>query len=667
MKKAITVLFVFLVLLVLLLGAATALSPIFLNKYKEPILAKIGETVNREVRLGELRLTLFTGIGLRLKEVSISNAEGFREEPMFSMAELDLKVRFLPLLHKEIVVDRVILRKPRILIEKDEKGNFNFSDLVGETKPSEPPAEKSDVEPEDQPPLTALAGLLVSKITLSEGVFSFYDAGSEPLKNGVHIQNIDLMLEDVSLEKPISFSLSFGVNRDAKDVRLNGTLGPVGKTIDFEKVPLSIQMTIQEFALSRIMDFLGEEPPVLIQEGRLTTSVDLSGDLASGLRIAGTINVASLTLSDPTKEEPLVNKLNLDLYEDLSFYLKKEKIVIQKARISIDRAEINFKGEVSELLNDPSLTLQISSNDIPLKDWNTTFPTFPGPGWDTSIKVEGDVAGKPSGKINVSMKISSNTGFGEQGSTSFDIKADLGVEKPTYAGSLQLSRIDLSKLQEAFAKREEKIEGELTAQVNLSGSGFAVEEIKENLAGDGNFKIERGLLRNVNLEKKIFSAISSKFAIPVETLTEMTGVEISEGDQTPFEECYGTFRIGSGRIDIMNVVITSENHGFSAQGTVGLNQKLDLNARMVLRKLGEVKKKKFTYYLVDDKSRKYIPFKVTGETSDPKVRVDTDKLIKGQVQEVVDKKMEKLEEKLKEKLGPGAEELLKPLKDLFKF
>jgi len=126
-------------------------------------------------------------------------------------------------------------------------------------------------------------------------------------------------------------------------------------------------MAIQEFELRRIMDFLGEKPPFLIQEGRLTTSTDLSGDLASGLKIAGTMSVASLTLNDPAKKQPLVNKLNLDLHEDLSFYLKKEKIVIQKADLSIDRAKINLKGDVSELLNDPSLTLKINSNDIPVK------------------------------------------------------------------------------------------------------------------------------------------------------------------------------------------------------------------------------------------------------------------------------------------------------------
>jgi hypothetical protein len=147
----------------------------------------------------------------------------------------------------------------------------------------------------------------------------------------------------------------------------------------------------------------------------------------------------------------------------------------------------------------------------------------------------------------------------------------------------------------------------------------------------------------------------------------MTGVEISEGDQTPFEECYGTFRINSGRIDVKDAVITSESHGFSALGKIGLDQKLDLEARMILRKLGEAKEKKFSYYLVDDKNRKYIPFKVTGETSDPKVKVDTDKLVKGQAQEVLDKKKEELKEKLEEKLGPGAGEILKPFEKIFKF
>lgn len=756
MKKTVITLAVVVALLIALIGAGLALSPLFLNKYKDRILAKVGETVHRDISLGDIRLTLFTGLGLRLQDVTVSNAKGFRAEPMLSMADLDVKVKFLPLLRGETQVDRIILREPRILIEKDAGGIFNFSDLTSGGKPPVPAAEgKAPGAPAPSIP-AALPGLLVSRIEISDGDFAYYDAAFEPLKKGIHIQKLDLMLEDVSLDGPIPFALSFGVNYDAKDIRLSGTVGPVGETLDIEKTPLSLQIAIQDFALDRAMEFLGKEAPVLIRKGTLTATTDVSGDLSSGLTVTGAVNVASLTLSDPAGKETLVQGLDLGLKEDLLVDLKDQKISVRKGALSVDRAKLDLSGQVLNLRKEPSLSFQITSNEIPLSGWDKRFPALVGTGLDGSLKAAGSISGKAAGRMSVVLNLTSPKlvvrlpenktpakaegekvswmlfpsaeaaspakagkekpkgpalpenidmkgrievaqgsmdnvpfsdlkanyaktgnridltnlsvkGFGENGSASGNVHADLGPSSPTYQMDLQASRIDLSKLQGALAARREKVAGELTARLTLKGAGFSTQELEKSLSGDGDFTVENGALTNVNLEEEILTAMAGKFGLPVSTLAEMLGIRISEEKQTPFEEFHGAFRIGSGKIEVQDAVLTSKNHGFSTLGDVGLNQELNLKARMILRQVGEARDKKFTYYLMDDQNRKYIPFKVTGNTSKPKVQVDTDALVKGQAQQVIDKEKEKIKEKLREKLGPGGEEILKPLEKIFKF
>lgn len=744
MKKTLIILTGIIVMLVVIMGAAIALSPVFLNKYKDQILARAGEVIKRDIKMGDIRLTIFTGLGLRLTDVSLSNAKGFRDEPMLSMAGMDLKVRFLPLLHKELEVDQVILIEPRILIEKNKDGVFNFSDMGGSKKAS-PPAAEQKKEAETKSSLPDLTSLLVSQVRISDAELLYYDAGSESMNKGLRIQHLDLVLEDVSLEKPIPFSLSFGVNSDAKDIQIKGTLGPVGKDLDTDHMPLAVQMTVQNFAVKQIMAFLGPKPPVMIQEGTLTISSDLSGDLASGLKISGTTRVDSLGLNDAVKNQPLAKGLNLRLEQELFMHLKDQKIVFRKADLTVDRAKLDIKGEVSKFQSDPSLSMQVSSSDIPLSGWDRIFPSLSGMGLDGALKVKGGISGKTKGKMLITMDLSSANlsikfpekkapdkpeqkkisewmapsaeaaasagpgkaagsplpekinfkgkidiakgtigniafsglkgnyakagnqvsltdfsvkGFGEQGSASWNIKADLGPENPPFQAQLQTSRIDLSKLQAAFAAREEKIEGELNTSLTLSGTGFGKAELEKNLTGQGDFKVVNGVLKNVNLEEKIFSAIGGKFGLPVTELAQMAGVKIAQGDQTPFDECSGTFRIGSGKVQVQDAAITSKNHGFSATGEAGfISQELNLNARMILRQVGEAKAKKITYYLMDEKNRKYIPFKVTGNTAKPKVSVDLDALLKGQVQQIIDEKKDKVKEKIKEKLGPGLDKI----------
>jgi AsmA protein len=751
MKKAVAWLAGILVLIVILMAALVALSPAFLNKYKDQIVAKVGEAVDREIRLGDIRLTLFTGMGLRLKDVSVSNAKGFRDEPMLVVSDLDVKVKAMPLLRKQLEVVRVILRKPQVLIEKNAEGVFNFSDLTG---PSEPAA---DATPGKAKPAasSSLAGLLVSKLELSDGTLAYFDAGSGALREGLRIQQLGLSLEEVSLDKPIPFSLSFGINREAEDIRASGTLGPVGEKMDYETIPVSIQLAVPDFALKRAMDLLGGTPPVLIESGTLKGETSVNGDLASGMKVAGSLNVASLTLKDPEKKETQIRGLNLGLQKELLVRMGEQKIVVEKASLSADRARLDLSGEVLNFQKDPSLSLKLSSNDIPLSGWDKIFPALAGVILDGTVKANGSLSGKPAKKIQAVVNLTSPRldvklpkkaasvgvaeervawqwvaaaeaaskgaakgkggsaglpqnldikgridiaqgsfdnipfsqfqanyaktgnridvtdlsmrGFGAQGAATGRATVNFGTAKPSYSVDLKFSQVDLAAVQQTFAARTEKIVGGLSGQLALSGSGFALKDMEQSLTGSGDLKVEQGALPNVNLEERILSAVAQKFGLPVATLAQMVGVEISQGNQTPFEEFHGIFRIAGGKIDVRDAAITSGNHGFSSMGDIGLNQTLNLKSRLILRKVGDPGSKKLTYYLIDEKSRKYIPFKVTGKTAKPVVTVDIEALVRGQAQRAIDEKKEELKDKLKEKLGPEGEEILKPLEKLFRF
>ncbi|MDX1765006.1 MAG: AsmA family protein, partial [bacterium] len=481
MKKLFVFLLSLVLIVVLLLAAVVLLSPAFLSKYKEPILAKASTSLNREITMGDIRLTLLRGFGLRLKDVTVANAAGFRQEPMLSMGGLDLKVKFLPLLRKELQVEKIILQQPRIVIEKDNKGVFNFSDLAGGEKG--PPTDKEAARKEGTAgPEALLAGLLVSQVMISDGALTYYDAGSPPLKEGVRVGSLNLAVEDVSLERPIPFSLSFGINRDGTDIKIKGVVGPVGKEINVEQVPLSAQAALDQFALKRILPFM-EAPSFTIDEGALSFKADVSGDLASGLKLSGVIDIDGMTLSDAAKKEMLVGlDTSLNVGGNLSGLLQ-DKITAEMDLSSPNLMVRLPKKSVAHRLN----TTQFVRWLVPGAEAATAKRTQSSArggsgGFDVQGKINiakgtigdvpfSDLAGNYSKKGDV-VRVTgfSVKGFGPEGVASGNMTFNLAGTAPSYQVDLNAAGIDLATVQDAFTARKEKVGGALSAKLRLSGA-----------------------------------------------------------------------------------------------------------------------------------------------------------------------------------------------------
>ena len=244
---------------------------------------------------------------------------------------------------------------------------------------------------------------------------------------------------------------------------------------------------------------------------------------------------------------------------------------------------------------------------------------------------------------------------------------DLAGKEPAYRAELNLAGLDLAEASRLLAFKKLAVRGELGGKISVRGRGTGAEAVRRSLSGQGDLTVDQGALTDVNLEQEILSAVGAKFGLPLTEVARILGVSVSSGRDTPFDECRAAFALEKGWVLVREAVLTSKNHGFSAHGRIGLDQALDLQARLILRKVSEQTGRRATYYLVDEQQRKYIPFKVTGTATSPKVRVDLAALVRGQARGLVDQQKKKLEKRLRDKLGPGGEDILKPLDKLFNF
>ena len=282
MSKSKIILFVssgFVALLVF--GAAALLLFVDANAYKPRLEATASEALGMEVSIGGgMRIGFFPGLLVTLEDLRIHN----RGSDIVSAQAATLEVDLLPLLRGEVRVRKITLKHPRISIERDRDGRFNFE------KPA--PAEGR------------LPALDLEKVSLSDGTLLYAD---EQSGDGFEAEacNLDVLhprlsnRESSGLFNNLSFKAELAC-RDirAKDfalsdlklsgqgtngvfdlepatVRIFGAQGSGSIHADFsEAVPrYSVRFSLPQF---RIEEFFKTLVPKKIAEGAMDFSAKLS-------------------------------------------------------------------------------------------------------------------------------------------------------------------------------------------------------------------------------------------------------------------------------------------------------------------------------------------------------------------------------------------------------
>ena len=91
--------FLSVLLAVLLLALSAFVFTFDANNYKPQIIEQVQKQTGRKLDIaGDIGLSVFPWIGLKVGKVSLANAPGFSTRPFARMDQLDIKVKLLPLL-----------------------------------------------------------------------------------------------------------------------------------------------------------------------------------------------------------------------------------------------------------------------------------------------------------------------------------------------------------------------------------------------------------------------------------------------------------------------------------------------------------------------------------------------------------------------------------------
>lgn len=281
------------------IACASVLLVVFLNtlidRNRERIREEIEKNLGRSFKFGELRLSLWGGIGLLAKDLSIAEDPRFAATPFIQTKELRMQLRWLPLFVGDIEIKKFILDEPEIQVIKNEEGTLNISALSGPEQRARD-ARKETRDAKETKKRSALS-LLVSAVYVTNGKIDYIDRSlKEPVE--IRIRNVKMDLQGLMLSGKTKVKLSANLfEGQGQSMSVEGLVGPFRRGSDWTQNPLDLQVHFDSLLLSqltRAIPFLRERvSPYLRFTGPLTLQAKLLGTIErpriSNLSITGAL------------------------------------------------------------------------------------------------------------------------------------------------------------------------------------------------------------------------------------------------------------------------------------------------------------------------------------------------------------------------------------------
>jgi AsmA protein len=200
------------VIAILLIAILILPSLIDANRFKPEIQAKLGTALGRNVQIGNIRLSIFSG-GVVVDEVAISDDPAFSNSQFLAAKELTVGVHLIPLIFsKQLEVESITVKDPQVTLLRNNAGVWNYSSMGG--------ASKTEAKPSGS--ASHAESVSVGKIEITNGKISIGTVGSraKPLV----YQDVNLTVTDLSYTSQFPFKLSA---KDPSNGALKGKARPV--------------------------------------------------------------------------------------------------------------------------------------------------------------------------------------------------------------------------------------------------------------------------------------------------------------------------------------------------------------------------------------------------------------------------------------------------------
>jgi len=676
--------------LALLIIVAAVVVPMVIdpNDYKDDIAAAVEAKTGRTLAIeGDIRLSVFPWLAVEIGPTRLSNAPGFSNRPFAAVKQVSVRIKLLPLLHKQVEMGTVVLDGLQLSLETRADGKTNWADLAAhEAAPAKPAPEAAPTESSNGQ--LALAGLAIGGVRISDANVLWDDK-----QQGARYQVEGLSLRTGAIEPGATVPVELGMQLDVSEPPVKGpvkfsgevSLSEDSQTIRLAKSELTTDLKGEGLPGGALKSRLGFDSVVHLDSGELDMP-KLVVDLL-GLTLEGTVQGKQLFNAPAVNADLKIKEfVPRQLIEALGQPLPvvSDATVLGKADASLKLAATADSARVSDLrlrLDDSSIDgnlsvanfarpairfdLHLDKIDVdrylPPQTGEPAVPVTPTSAAaagaqmfpvdtlraldvDGSLKID-QLKAYQLNSTDIVMKLVAKGGQIRvhpaqanmyQGSYNGDLNLDVRGKQPKIAMNEKLAGVQIGPLLKDMTGKD-TLSGATRGSAVLTTSGQTPESLKKNLNGTLDFAFTDGAVKGFNLAAMLRKARAQLKGQPVPT---------EEGpDQTDFSELTGTATVTNGVISNRDLMAKSPLLRVEGTGDVDLPaESLDylLTAKIVGSLEGQGGKE------LDDLKGVSVPVQISGTFAAPKYQVRLDKVLKDTTEKKV---KEKIEKKLEKKFG----------------
>jgi len=655
-------------IILLLLAVRLFVNP---NDYKDRIAREVKTSAGRELTLsGDIKLSVFPWIALELGPASLGNPPGFSTQPFAAVQHVAVRVKLLPLLHKELQIGRIEIDGLDLRLQKNASGEGNWQNFGGNNaKPEQQSSSGTGSLPD-------LAG-----VEIKNSRFSFQDMVAD------HV-NLELGHVTAGTPIPVKLKLDLTTGAGAKPMSLNAeleaTLDPARK--QYRIAPFEIDGSLTPAKSSTALPWKFAVPQLNVDLAAQTlsapaftaqlASAQLGGSL-EGTKIVDAPAFKGTFKLDPLSLRELMGKLGMTppvtrdpnvlakLAASGTFAYGNNAAAANGLNIQLDDTRLTGKLAVTNL-ETKATHFNLALDRINLdryrppeeKNPKPAAPPAPAPGKAGAQSSDPLKTLNLNGTLTINTATASNLTLTQMlvtiaakdglthiapvraklygGDYSGDITIDDREATPTLKIDQSMTNIDVAPLLKDFAKTQ-RMSGRGTVTTNLTTHSLGGDALMRTLNGRVTANLDNGAIEGVDLWFEINRAVA---------LIQKQGMPSGQSSgRTKFDVFKVSADLTNGVATTKDLTINSQNLRVAGQGTANL-----VNDAINYQVKATVLKEAPTAGAAPGKTLADIPLNITGTLTSPTVRPDLEQLAKARVQQELDKHKDELQQKLTDKL-----------------
>jgi hypothetical protein len=279
---------------------------------KNFFLQQLEQSLGRKIDVHRIKLVLFPRIRLELTQVAIHDRNS--TDVLFSAQKLDLVLRFLPLLRKQVVGKRLFIEEPTLTLRRDRGGHWNVLDQVAHGGSA------------DQDSVESIRRIFhIREATVANGKLMIIDDARPDRTRSMTLESVDvsLLIRPERGQADLKVSAGQAGDKGLSSLSLAGTISAAQRQVlasdDSSASETALQfegmLDITGMNLKELGEFFGPRPTPQPLQGAVHVSShvravpgvagydvvlsDLSANLEE-MELAGQASLAGILTSQPT-------------------------------------------------------------------------------------------------------------------------------------------------------------------------------------------------------------------------------------------------------------------------------------------------------------------------------------------------------------------------------